>query len=68
MIPISSSNISAVQYDEQQQTLQVKFINDTIYQYAGVPAEVYKAFMGAPSKGRFFADMIKRTYQFTKLS
>lgn len=68
MIPVSSSNIAGVLYNEQQRTLQVKFTNDTIYVYSGVPAEVYRALMGSPSKGKFFADMIKRHYQFTKLS
>lgn len=67
MIPVSSSNISAVSYDEQQQTFQVKFKTDAIYQHDGVPPEVYKAFMDAPSKGKFYADRIKRTYPFRKL-
>ena len=34
---VASSNISAVGYDEQSETLEVEFLNGSIYQYYNVP-------------------------------
>ena len=68
MIAINSSNIRAVEYDEQQQILKVQFTNQATYQYSGVPAATYRDFMAANSKGAFFASEIKSVYPYEKLS
>lgn len=47
--PVSSSNLKSVGYDESSKTLEVEFLNGTVYQYSGVPASVYQGLMSASS-------------------
>lgn len=59
MVPVVSSNVAAVGYDEDHRILQVRFHNGTVYEYLGVPATLYRALLDAPSKGSFINDHIK---------
>jgi guanyl-specific ribonuclease Sa len=65
--PVSSSNISAIGYDEENQTLEVEFTNGAVYQYSGVPSGEYEGIMGADSKGKYLHANIKNHYSFVKL-
>jgi hypothetical protein len=74
MTPIQgSSNIEAIGYAEESRTLTVQFKGrkgaaGSIYSYAGVPPEMWHAFLNAPSKGQFFAAEIRqRNYQATRV-
>lgn len=63
MIPVLSSNVRAIGYDDGASVLHVRFRDSTrVYRYRGVSGSVYRAFMVAPSKGRFFAWNIKGRY------
>lgn len=42
--PIQSSNIFGYDYDPSSQTLWVKFQGDGVYQYEGVPPQIYQIF------------------------
>lgn len=64
---VSSTNIRSIGYDEGSQTLEVEFTSGGIYDYAGVPKNVYQRFMAAPSKGRFFDSVVKDKYRTVKL-
>ena len=64
---VSSSNISAIGYEAETQTLEVEFLNGSIYQYAGVSVDVYEVMMNADSKGKYLNANIKGRYPFTKL-
>jgi len=66
-IPVSSSNIQAIGYDADSQTLEVEFKKGPAYQYTGVPQSEYDAMMAADSKGTFLNTNIKGRYPFTKL-
>lgn len=58
--PVKSSSLSGFGYDVATSTLAVQFkVGGPIYQYAGVPAEVFAKMQGAESFGRFFAAEIK---------
>lgn len=59
-IPVSSSNLRSVGYDEQTHTLEVQFTHGGIYQYSGVPASIYRNLMSAGSKGSFFDRYIRK--------
>jgi hypothetical protein len=59
---IVSSTIAAVGYDENTGTLEVEFSDGKVYEYQGVPKDVYEAFMNSDSKGRFFAAQIRGGY------
>ena len=44
---LRSSSIHSVGYDPATQVLEIEFRSGGIYQYFGVPAEVYQALMKA---------------------
>ena len=65
-VPVSSSNLISVGYEEETQTLEIEFKNGSVYQYSGVPLEEFNGFMNADSKGTYFHARIKH-YPCTKL-
>jgi hypothetical protein len=67
-IPVSSSDIASIGYEAETLTLEVEFLSGRIYQYFGVPVEVYEAFMNAGSYGRFFHYNIKNRYPYNRLT
>lgn len=64
---VASSNIRSVGYDPQTQTLEVEFINGTIYQYYGVPENIYDQMMREQSKGRFLNTYIRNQYPYSRV-
>ncbi len=66
MIAVASSNLSAVGYDREAQTLRIRFHNGT-YDYYGVPEAVYLALMNASSKGQYHAAHIKNVYRYRRV-
>ena len=60
---IRSSNISSVGYDPEDETLEVEFVGGSVYQYIGVPQQLYERFMASPSKGRFFSAHIRDKFR-----
>ena len=67
MMPVSSSNISAVGYDGQTRTLTIEFKSGGRHAYADVPAELHKAMMAAESVGKFFHANIKSAFQSSRV-
>ena len=65
--PVTSSNIIAIGYDSENQTLEVEFNYGSVYQYAGVPQEEHDGIMNADSKGKYLNANIKGRYQYVKL-
>lgn len=61
LLPVESSQIQAVGYSPERKTLAVTFIRSpqSIYHYPAVEPEVYAAFVGAESIGRYFGQHIK---------
>jgi len=67
--PVSSSNLSEVGYDPATSTLEIAFKQGGVYQYAGVPTNIYKGLMSAASHGRYFDAYIKKAgYAVRKMS
>ena len=68
-----SSNIEAIGYTEESQTLAVQFKGrkgaaGSLYEYAHVPVGVRHDFLQAVSKGSFFASDIKgKGYPATRI-
>lgn len=62
MTPVSSSNISAIGYDEETNELRVSFNGGATYSYAGVPLKEYKALMQSGSKGKYLHNVIRPAY------
>ena len=65
MIPVSSSNISAIGYDGT--TLYVGFRSGGLYKYFNVPQSVYNGLMSASSHGSYLANYIKGHYNYQRI-
>jgi hypothetical protein len=65
--PVSSSNIASIGYDEATQTLEVEFLNNSVYQYFNVPVNIHEALMTAPSHGVFLNANIKNHFAYERL-
>ena len=65
MIPVSSSNLSAVGYENG--ILYIRFHGGQLYCYYNVPETVYRQLMSAPSHGKYFAANIRNVYRYNKL-
>lgn len=67
LIPVSSSDIRAIGYDNNTATLFVVFHSGGTYQYFDVPEYVHVAFMNAGSKGQFLHQNIKYQYRYQRV-
>ena len=61
---VESSTLATVAYDEAQKLLQLEFFSQAVYLYFGVPASVYRALLGAPSKGGYFNQTIRGRFPY----
>lgn len=52
-IPVKSSNIASVGYDEGNKTLEIQFKSGAVYQYSGVEPQTHADLMAAESVGKF---------------
>ena len=66
IIPVKSSNITGINYNEKSKTLTVVFKNGTKYFYFDVPWSIYEELMGADSIGKFFHSHIKGVFKCEK--
>ncbi|AZI66922.1 KTSC domain-containing protein [Kaistella daneshvariae] len=67
MTPVSSSNIESIGYDKQNQELYIKFLNQTIYVYKGVPQHEYQNLLEAPSQGSYLNRNFKNVYPYERI-
>lgn len=62
--PVESSNINSLGWEDG--TLEVEFKSGKVYKFFNVGEEVYKAFLGSPSKGKYFHQYIKGEFECEK--
>lgn len=62
LIPVESSNIKAIGYDESLNKLFIQYKSEKIYFYNDVSKEVYTSFLNSESKGKFYYSQIKGKY------
>jgi KTSC domain-containing protein len=67
MHPVSSSNVDSVGYDQESETLYVRFKNETLYEYRNVPVVVFEQLMSAPSVGSYMHRNIKNVYPYDRV-
>lgn len=66
MPAVDSTCVSSISYEPMSKTLTVTFKQSgRTYNYHGVPLDVYKGFIAAFSKGKYFNYLIKRNYAFS---
>jgi hypothetical protein len=67
-VPVSSTTLASIGYDEQAATLEVEFMDGHVYQYFGVPLEVHTELMAAGSLGGYFNRNVKDAgYQYARV-
>lgn len=58
----------SVGYDSVSMVLEIEFHDySAVYQYSGVPPEVYKGLMDAPSHGTYLARHIKGVFPYQRI-
>ncbi|MEK0448884.1 MAG: hypothetical protein RL088_1152 [Verrucomicrobiota bacterium] len=67
-VPVDSSNLKSVGFDEKSRVLEIQFHHGGIYRYHDVPAETHAALMKAESKGRYFQTNIRNKFRFEKVA
>lgn len=58
LLPVKSSRVAGIGYDAITETVKVRFINGTEYEYYHRPSSVWLEFQAAPSKGSFIAKIL----------
>lgn len=66
-VPLESKGIDWVAYDEEAQTLDVRFASSGTYRYFDVPPAVYDWLLRAPSKGKFVNRLVRDRYRYERL-
>ncbi len=66
-VPVTSSNIEAIGYDETTETLRIWFKAGSVYDYEKVFESTYEDFKMAESVGQYFGQHIKGKYKFKKI-
>lgn len=64
---VSSSNLSSIGYDSDNEILEIEFNHGGVYQYFGVPESEYDALMNASSHGKYFSANIRNDYEYEKI-
>ncbi len=61
-LPVRSSVIATVGYDDDTALLEVEFTSGDVYRYFAVPPSVHRALMAAESPGAYFNRHISDHY------
>ena len=67
MMPVESSNVHSIGYDESSETVYVRFLNGSLYIYKGVPNWEFKNFRNAPSIGSYLHRNFKNVYPYERI-
>jgi hypothetical protein len=68
-VPVESSAIASIGYDDETETLEVEFTSGTVYRYLRVPASVAAAFVDADSRGKYFGEFVREAgYEYYQVS
>ena len=59
MYDVGSSNVDSIGYDDKTQTLYIRFLDGSLYEYHDVPEEMWTGLANAESKGSFLHWFIK---------
>ncbi|MHC1681347.1 MAG: KTSC domain-containing protein [Clostridiaceae bacterium] len=66
MVPVSSSNLVAVGYDPGSNILRIQF-HTRLYDYFGVPENIYSGLLLASSKGQYHHAYIKNSFRYQRI-
>jgi hypothetical protein len=66
--PMVSTNVDSIGYDYEDGVLYIKFVNQALYYYEGVPPQVYDEALVVSSIGRFVHTDLKGQYSYGLVS
>lgn len=66
-MPVSSSNVATVGYDQNTMTLEVEFTSGSVYQYFDVPETEHINLVNASSVGKYLNNNIKKNYRYSQI-
>ena len=67
-MPLESKLLIAAAYAAEAQILYLRFHSSDVYRYFDFPPELYRDFLGAESKGRFFLSQIRNQFRYERLA
>ena len=67
MIPVVSSNVESIGFDESTQTLRVRFLNGSTYDYKNVSSMEFEQLKNAQSVGSYLNRNIKGNYAYERV-
>lgn len=67
MVPVTSSNVMSVGYDDGTHELHVLFKGNRYYIYTNVPHDKFDEMLKAPSVGSYMNENIKKEHQFRRV-
>lgn len=67
MIPVSSSQISAIGYDAETMKAQVAFTNGSVYEYDDVSQSTIDTIINADSVGKAFNLLLKYGFNYRRI-
>ncbi|WP_112236690.1 KTSC domain-containing protein [Kribbella monticola] len=65
--PVDSASVRSVGYSMSSRTLEIEFVNGSVYQYFDVPQPTYAGLLAASSIGNFVNTQIKPYYEFAEV-
>jgi len=66
-VTVESGLFTAAAYRKQKRQLYLRFRDGDIYRYFDCPLPVYKAFLTAGSKGRYFSQRIRNQFRHERV-
>lgn len=64
---IESAALTAIAYDESTRRLRLEFRSRAVYDYFGVPVEIYSALLCAPSVGACFNKLVRGCFAYCRV-
>src|SRR5262245_9832018 len=66
--PIGSSSLRTVGYDANSETLEIEYLNGSLYRYFAVPPLVHRQLLRSATPGSFVNQRIKPFYAFSEVT
>lgn len=66
--PFESKLLASSAYDAGKHILYLRFRSGEVYRYFEFPAEKYREFLDAESRGRYFLSNIRNRFRYERLA
>lgn len=64
---VESAALTAIAYDENTGRMRLEFRSRAVYDYFGVPVEIYGALLCAPSVGACFNNLVRGRFPYCRV-